>query len=317
MKKIVIIIGILVLVILVAGIYKFNFTNDDIYINNNNNKIQQINMHDGTYIIAGQKVTLKNGISEIPLAPGSASKIITKYFGNDLKHDINDDGIIDDIFIVTQETGGSGVFYYVVALVSTPSGSVGSEGFLLGDRIAPQTINIDEGETTKGTNRQNVIVVNYADRKTGESFTVAPSVGKSVWLKLNPVTMQFGTVEQNFEGETNTKNMTLSIKKWEWVKTLYSDDKLVTPLKQSKFSITFRNDNTFSATTDCNGIGGEYTVKDNNINFSKMISTQMYCKGSQEADFTKMLNETQNYLFTPKGELVLTLKYDSGSVFFK
>lgn len=315
MKKTSIILAILVLVILSIGIYQFNFRNNNTNINNQ--VVKQGFSHDGTYVINGEKVILKNGISEVEAAPGSASKIITKYFGNDLRHDINDDGTVDDIFLITQEMGGSGLFYYVVALVSTPVGLVGSDGVLLGDRIAPQTINMDEGKTTNGTSRQNVIVVNYVDRKPGESFAVAPSVGKSIWLKLDPKTMKFGEVAQNFEGDAGSNKMTLTMKKWEWVKTLYSNDKLVIPLKQNKFSLIFKNDNTFSATTDCNSMGGEYTIKDNIINFSKMMSTQMYCEGSQEADFTKMINETQSYLFTSKGELVLNMKFDSGSIFFK
>ena len=47
-----------------------------------------------------------------------------------------------------------------------------------------------------------------------------------------------------------------------------------------------------------------------------MFSTKMYCESSQEDIFTKMLNETQNYFFTSKGQLVLGLKFDSGSVIF-
>ena len=181
MKKILIIIVVLVLIILGLRIYKLNFTNNDI----RNNNSTQINSHDGTYVIAGQKVTLKNGISEIEASPGSASKIVTKYFGNDLIYDLNDDGIADDIFLVTQDAGGSGVFYYVVALVSTPSGLVGSDGVLLGDRIAPQTINIDEGKTTKETNRQIVIAVNYADRKPNEPMTATPTMGVSKYFKIS------------------------------------------------------------------------------------------------------------------------------------
>jgi len=202
MKKIHIIIFVIISIVIVSivGVYKFNFTNDDIYSNNNGT---QINIHDGTYIINGQKITLKNGISEIEAAPGSASKIITRYFGNDVVHDLNEDGRNDMVFIVTQETGGSGIFYYVVALLNTTNGPVGSAGLLLGDRIAPQNIEIDEGKTTNGSNRKNVIIVNYADRKPGESFSVQPSVGKSIWIKLDPITMQFGQVEQNFEGESN------------------------------------------------------------------------------------------------------------------
>lgn len=277
-----------------------------------NNNETQVDIHDGTYIIAGQNVTLKNGISEVDAAPGSASKIITRYFGNDLRYDANNDGVLDDVFLLTQSTGGSGLFYYVVALIHTPTGDFGSDGILLGDRISPQTINLYEANEKK-----NVIVVNYADRKANESFAVAPSVGKSIWLKLDTTTMKWGEVVQNFEGESDTVKMSLSMKNWEWVSTGYSDGKKVTPRTEKKFVLTLKSDKTFSATTDCNGVGGEYTTNGNKITFTKMISTMMYCEGSQEADFTKMISEVQSYFFTAKGELVLDLKFDNGSVIFK
>ncbi|MBP9715690.1 MAG: META domain-containing protein [Candidatus Pacebacteria bacterium] len=124
-------------------------------------------------------------------------------------------------------------------------------------------------------------------------------------------------VVKDFEGEANPDIMKLDMTKWNWIKTVYSDDKIVTPLKDKKFTLTFKHDNTFSATTDCNGVGGAYKTKDKNITFDKMMSTLMYCDGSQEAEFTKMLTETQSYMFTSKGELILMLKYDSGSVYFR
>ncbi len=316
MKKIFVIILVLLIAALGFVVYKFNFKNDDVFIKNNEGRIQQINIHDGTYKIAGQNVVLKNGISEVPAAPGSASKVTTKYFGNDLKIDLNKDGVDDLVFIISQETGGSGVFYYVVGLLDTREGKIGTDAVLLGDRIAPQTIGFDEGKTTLGTNRQGVIVVNYADRNKGEDFSVSPTLGKSLWLKLDLKTMQWGEVAQNFEGEADSAKMTLSMKTWNWINTLYNDGKIVKPLRD-KFSITFNKDKTFKATTDCNGIGGEYSVSGNKITFSKMISTMMYCDGSQEGEFNKMLNETGSYMFTPKGELILLLKFDSGSVTFK
>lgn len=79
---------------------------------------------------------------------------------------------------------------------------IGSQAFLLGDRIAPQTTAMDEGRTVRGTKRQNVIVINYAVRLPGEPFTARPSAGRSVWLKLDPATMRFGEVARNFEGES-------------------------------------------------------------------------------------------------------------------
>lgn len=153
-----------------------------------------------TYIIESRPITLTNGLSEVEAATGS-SKIITRYFGNEVRHDLNDDGREDIVFLLTQETGGSGIFYYVVAALNTPDGYIGSEALFLGDRIAPQTTHMDEGKTARGTNRQNVIVVNYAVRLPNEPFTTQPSLGKSMWLKLDPTTMQFGEVAQNFEGE--------------------------------------------------------------------------------------------------------------------
>lgn len=150
------------------------------------------------YIIDGQSIKLIDGHYEMEAVSGSASKIVTQYFGNDFKTDLDGDGIEDIVFLVTQDRGGSGSFYYVVAAIKTTDGYVGSDGYLLGDRIAPQNIVVSQNPTHK-----NVIVVNYADRAEGEPMTMAPSVGKSAYLKLNPETMQWGVVAADFEGESN------------------------------------------------------------------------------------------------------------------
>lgn len=125
-----------------------------------------------TYAIEGVEVTLVGGVAEVEAAPGSASKVTTRYFGNEATGDLNGDGRDDVALIVTQEGGGSGTFFYAVAVFSTPEGYVGTNGILLGDRIAPQTTAIQDGE----------IVVNYADRAEGEPMATQPSVGVSKHL---------------------------------------------------------------------------------------------------------------------------------------
>src|SRR5882724_474197 len=65
-----------------------------------------------TYMMDGNPVTLVNGVSEVPVAPGSASMLTVKYFGNEAKGDLNADGIPDLAFLITQTGGGSGTFYY-------------------------------------------------------------------------------------------------------------------------------------------------------------------------------------------------------------
>ncbi len=179
MKKVSIILIAVILIIIGFLIYRTNLTAQP---------VKQDLSHDGIYTIAGQKITLKNGVSEKGV----------RYFGNDLQHDLNEDGRLDTVFFITHETGGSGTFYYIVARLDTTNGPVGSDAVFLGDRISPQTITLDEGKTTQGTNRKNVIVANYVERNPGERFVVPPSVGKSMWLKLDPETMQFGEVAQGY-----------------------------------------------------------------------------------------------------------------------
>lgn len=138
-----------------------------------------------TYIVNGAPVMLINGHAETEAAPGSAAKIVTDYFGNEVRLDLNGDGREDIAFLLTQQTGGSGTFYYAAAALDTESGWVGSQAFFLGDRIAPQT-------TERGTG--GTVLVNYADRAPGESFTTRPSTGKSVWLSFDPATLRFTEV---------------------------------------------------------------------------------------------------------------------------
>ncbi len=152
---------------------------------------------DAVYTIEGQQVRLEDGVAETEAAPGSASKVVTRYFGNELKTDLDGDGREDIAFILTQERGGSGTFFYAVAALNTNQGYVGSDSYLLGDRIAPQSTNVSQNPKHK-----YVVVFNYADRASGEAMTTRPSIGKSVYLKLNPVSMQWGIVEPDFSGES-------------------------------------------------------------------------------------------------------------------
>ena len=109
-----------------------------------NKMIAAVNMDplNATYLIDGKQVTLKNGVSEQAVAPGSASKEVVRVFGAPQKGDLDGDGIDDYAMLISQDAGGSGTFYYVaVGLADESSGKVlGTNSILLGDRIAPQNI---------------------------------------------------------------------------------------------------------------------------------------------------------------------------------
>lgn len=256
---------------------------------------------DATYTIDNVPVKLTNGASESP-------NQVIGYFGNELHKDLNDDGREDVVFLLTQETGGSGTFFYVVAALNTENGYIGSHAYFLGDRIAPQT-------TESGTGKQ--IVVNYAERAPGEPMTTPPSVAKSLRLILDVESRQFGEVVADFEGEADPGRMTLGMKEWVWQKAEYNDERTITPIKSDKFTLTFLDNGTVEIGTDCNNAGGDYVKDGNLISFVNLRTTLMYCEGSQETEFLQLLENTSAFHFTSRGELIFDLKFDSGTVMFR
>jgi len=150
------------------------------------------NFREVAFSIAGEPVRLSNGEAETQTTLGIPSKSTVRYFGNELTHDVDGDGVEDTVFLVTQETAEGNVFFLVVAALKKGDGYVGARATLLGDRIAPQTLEAGEGR---------VVVFNYADRAPGAPITAMPSVGKSMWLLFDANVLEFGEVVQNFEGD--------------------------------------------------------------------------------------------------------------------
>ena len=110
---------------------------------------------------------------------------------------------------------------------------------------------------------------------------------------------------------------TLTMKPWNWVETVYNNDTKTALLDTTAFVLTFLNDSTFSATTDCNNMHGKYILNNNQISFGSIAITKKYCENSQEDEFLSTLEATQSYFFTENAELIFDLKYDSGSARFR
>jgi len=135
------------------------------------------NPQNGTYVIDGVPITLVDGVAETDPTSGSTSKRVTRYFGNALDIDLNGDGKMDLAFLLVQNSGGSGTFYYVVAAIHTPNGFIGTNAILIGDRIAPQY-------SIRDPHNPLQFIVTYAERKAGEAMSVQPSQGVSKTFKL-------------------------------------------------------------------------------------------------------------------------------------
>lgn len=149
-------------VAVVLGVYKFKQKNTNtpapIVI------INPITPSNISYNIEGKVITLINGTDPISN---------TKIFSANTQGDVNKDGLDDTVVILTQNSGGSGTFYYVAVAIKSQTGYTGTNAVLMGDRIAPQTSEVKNG----------LVIVNFADRAINEDFSVSPSIGKSLYLQ--------------------------------------------------------------------------------------------------------------------------------------
>lgn len=112
-------------------------------------------------------------------------------WGEPVLGDLDGDGDIDKAVWLIEEPGGSGTFFYAQLLINNNGKFTPTDNLFLGDRIAPQNINIIDGRA----------VYNFAERRSTDPMTTPPSVGKSVWINYDKKTNQIGEWVKDFEGE--------------------------------------------------------------------------------------------------------------------
>ncbi len=142
-----------------------------------------------TCMIEGRVIPLKEGRSEVISTMDSAVKIRTYVSGNLVFGDLDDDGDEDAVFVLVQDSGGSGTFYYVAAAVNANGIYSGSNAVLLGDRIEQKSLQI----------RNGLVVAEYFKRKTGEPMSSPPEKVSQVYMVYESGNLEDVTVRD--EGE--------------------------------------------------------------------------------------------------------------------
>ncbi|MES2125194.1 MAG: hypothetical protein V4503_10960 [Gemmatimonadota bacterium] len=130
-----------------------------------------------SFTLNGASITLVDGVSSVPIENSSA-RTTTRYLGREAEGDLNGDGLEDVAFWIAQDAGGSGTFYYVVVALKNPSGYTTTNAFLVGDRIAPESLQV------RADARE--LHVNFLGRARGEPMTAPPSEPSVLLLKVTP-----------------------------------------------------------------------------------------------------------------------------------
>jgi hypothetical protein len=98
---------------------------------------------------ASKKAKLVAGKYEEPIAPGSASKVMVSFIAQPWGvGDLNGDGADDAAVILATNTGGSGTFIVLNAVLNDKGTAKYASSILLGDRVQPKIITISGGVIT-------------------------------------------------------------------------------------------------------------------------------------------------------------------------
>lgn len=177
--------------------------------------------------------------------------------------------------------------------------------------------NNTETATLSGAGYANVVFA-QAISASGARYE-NEELGLVLWNKGNDITL-YQNDEPIFTGTVPAsagESASLTGATWAWTETIMNDDTVIAPRQAGAFTLTFENGRV-SGTTDCNGFSGSYGISaGNTLSFGPFMQTLMYCEGSQEAEFVRMVSDSSHFMFTAEGNLVLLLKFDSGSVMFE
>jgi heat shock protein HslJ len=132
--------------------------------------------------------------------------------------------------------------------------------------------------------------------------------------------MEFGDFDDEVREKSDSTLDTL-VGTWLWTGTEMNSDEGRNPQPESDdYLITFHDDGTFSAVTDCNDFhAAHFRVQNSRIAWGPVASTKKYCRDSQEQEFINLVLETESYYWDDERHedmLYLMLPYDSGSVVF-
>ena len=103
-----------------------------------------------------------------------------------------------------------------------------------------------------------------------------------------------------------------------WKLTAYGPaDSTASAVADAEASLTFNSDGTVTGNGGCNGLGGDYEVKDDQITFGPIMSTLMACddpRMAQEGTVSQVLTESASY--TLEGD-TLTISKDGNVLVFE
>jgi heat shock protein HslJ len=258
------------------------------------------NMQVNSELAADGMALLENGVYTESIDAESASVIEVRLLPDPIAY-----GVVNAqdaaAVLLAESGGGSGTFISLALIVDEEGAPVHVASAPLGDRVVVQSLAITSDQ----------IVVEMLTQGPDDPECCPTQVVTQVYaLQEDTLVLVSETVA--------TGESALAGTSWLWTQTQMNDGAVKTPATEGAFTLTFGDDGSASATTDCNTFNGVYVEEANGLLTIELpMSTFMACPdGSQEQEFIADVTSINSYIVTEEGVLALLLPFDSGSILF-
>jgi heat shock protein HslJ len=255
--------------------------------------------------IYGETVQLIDGRYEgEPFVEGGASRPTVTFIDPHAFGDLDGDGVEDAAVLLAENSGGSGTFIYLAAVLNRNGNPQNTATQLLGDRVQVNSLSIEDGE----------IVVDMLTHGPDDPMCCPTQpVVQTYELRDNQLVQTAEEVVTSAAAESEIVGVV-----WKWVKFLGSDDTTIVVDDPDKYTLELLPDGQVRIRADCNSASGTYTLDAaGGLTLELGPTTLAECEpGSLYDEYLEMLGWVRTYVLEGE-QLVLNMMADGGDLFFE
>ena len=260
--------------------------------------------------IYDEPVLLLDGLYEgEPFLEDSAFKPTIRLLTFTAFGDLNNDSVDDAAVLLVENSGGSGSFVYLAAVLNSEGTAENVSTILLGDRVSPESIVIANGE-----------IVVEANTHADDDPLCCPSLKtRTTYALQNGALTAVDTEDLTVAEETAVPDELLGT--WYWLAFQDSADGAesndIIVSDPTRYTLEFLADGIAQIQADCNSASSQISLEGSSLTFAPGPMTLAECEpGSLYNEYLARLGDVVTYVFAEDGNLVLNLKVDAGNMIF-
>lgn len=238
-----------------------------------------------------------------PFVEGGASRPTVSFIDPYAFGDLDGDGVEDAAVLLAENSGGSGTFIYLAAVLNRNGSPQNMATQLLGDRVQVNSMSIEDGE----------IVVDMITHGPDDPMCCpTQQVVQTYELRDNELVQ---TSEEVISAAAESEIVGVV---WKWVKFLGSDDTTIVVDDPDKYTLELLRDGQVRIQADCNSASGTYALdRAGGLTLELGPTTLAECgPGSLYDEYLEMLQWVRTYVLEGD-QLVLNMMADGGDLFFE